>query len=72
MVRFSRPVLAVLLATSCLQAEPLSYFLSQDEPRDAGVPSPAEFLGWNPGDWHIRAAESLAYFRELERTSPRV
>ena len=71
MSRLPRTVLALLLSAS-LQAEPLSYFLPQDDTREADVPSPAKSLGWNVGDWHVRAAETLAYFRELERTSPRV
>jgi hypothetical protein len=72
MVFLIRPVLAVLFTVSVLRAEPLSWFLPQEGLREAGVPSPAEFLGWDPGDWHVRAAEMLAYFRELERVSPRV
>lgn len=72
MAPHSRTVLALLLSATAMNAEPVSYFLPQDEAREAGVTSPAEFLGWDVGDWHVRAAESLAYFRELERTSPRV
>ena len=72
MVRLLRTALAILLTAAALRAEPVSYFLPQDDAREEDVPSPAEFLGWNIGDWHVRAAETLAYFRGLERASPRV
>jgi hypothetical protein len=72
MVRFLCTALATLITAVALRAEPGSYFLPQDAARMDGVPSPAEFLGWDVGDWHVRAAETLAYFRELERASPRV
>jgi hypothetical protein len=60
------------MTTALLRAEPVSYFLPQVAVREDAVPSPGDFLGWDVGDWHVRAAETLAYFRELERASPRV
>jgi len=72
MARFPVPVIAALLSASALLAEPASYFLPDGGEYEASVPTPREFLGWDVGDWHVQPAEIVAYFRELERTSPRV
>lgn len=72
MARSPLPIIAALLSASALLAEPASYFLQQGGDHDPSVTTPREFLGWDVGDWHVKHAQLHSYFRELERTSPRV
>ncbi|MCS6928283.1 MAG: M14 family metallopeptidase [Saprospiraceae bacterium] len=39
---------------------------------DPAVPKPADFLGYEVGEWHVSPDQLLAYMRELARTSKRV
>lgn len=39
---------------------------------DTTIPSPAAFLGFEPGEWHVRHDQVVAYMRHLAELSPRV
>lgn len=39
---------------------------------DAAIPSPKTFLGFEPGEWHVRHDQVVAYMRHLAELSPRV
>ena len=49
----------------------LNYYLPNTV-YDKAVPTPAQFLGFEMGAWHVSHDQLLAYLRELARTSPRV
>lgn len=38
----------------------------------ANVPTPAQYLGYEVGEWHVSHDQLVGYMRELLRTSPRV
>lgn len=38
---------------------------------DPAVPSPADYLGWEVGEWHVDPGRLTGYLRELAETSPR-
>ena len=61
-------VLLILLATP-LKAAP---GLPADFDPDPAIPSPAEFMGFEPGEWHPRHDQMHAYLTELAARSDRV
>lgn len=86
MNRYSLPIVIVFLFLGKVWASgqptigryesadtPVGYFIpGKDIPFDPGVPSPKEFFGFTPGDGYVDWNGTLAYFRELERTSDRI
>jgi hypothetical protein len=48
-----------------------SYYLPAID-YDKSIPTPAEFLGYQIGKWHLSHDKQYAYLRELARTSDRV
>lgn len=69
--------LALLVALAALAAPRTSnaqsdYFFPDSLRFDSGIPSPAEFLGYDIGSHHTRYDRIIAYFRELERRSDRI
>ena len=65
-----------LLAVALLcGAAPVSaqndYYFPAGEAFDPSIPSPAEFLGYEIGEWHTRHDRIVAYMQELARLSPR-
>jgi hypothetical protein len=60
------------LTTSYAQEKPdLQYYLPGIS-YDPAVPSPAQYLGYEVGEWHTSHDLLVAYMRELARTSNRV
>ena len=53
------------------QRPSLEYYLPI-VPFDPAVPKPAEYLGYEVGEWHVSHDQLVAYLRELARTSDRV
>ena len=49
-----------------------SYYFPKNESFDPSVPTPADVLGYQVGDWHASHDQLLAYFRKLAEVSPRV
>lgn len=71
MMRISLIILAftsLLQLTLSGQSKELSYFLGEDK-YEQNIPSPEEYLGYQPGDWHISHHELLAYFKTMATAS---
>jgi len=64
-------VLAVLLLPAA-QAEPLSYYLPEGEIYDPAIPTPAEVLGFEVGEWHARHDQLVEYMKVVAAASDRV
>ncbi len=66
-----------LMAALLLAAAPLGvaaqtgYFFPAGQEFDPGIPSPAEFLGYDVGTHHTRHDQIVAYMKELDRLSDR-
>ncbi|MFP4690364.1 MAG: M14 family zinc carboxypeptidase [Bacteroidales bacterium] len=66
-------VISLMLGFAVLQLQanrPLTYFL-EDIPYDDNVPSPEDFLGYQPGEWHIQHALMVQYMERIAETSER-
>ena len=67
---------AVLLAAAPAQAQvdltPSHFAFSPDLPYDSAIPSPAAFLGYEPGTQFTPYADVVAYLKALEAASDRV
>jgi hypothetical protein len=66
-------VVTLVLALAGATAAPAQsvYFFPDGERFEAGIPSPAEFLGYEIGSHHTRHDRIVAYFQELARVSDR-
>jgi hypothetical protein len=66
-------VVTLLLAFAGATAAPAQsgYFFPDGERFEAGIPSPAEFLGYEIGSHHTRHDRIVAYIQELARLSDR-
>jgi len=53
------------------QSKDLTYYLP-DVSYDSSVPSPADFLGYDVGDWHVSHDQLRYYMEALARSSDRV
>lgn len=62
---------AALLCSAAPARAQNDYYFPAGESFDPSVPSPAEFLGYDIGDWHTRHDRIVAYMQELARVSPR-
>lgn len=62
---------AVLLCTAAPAQAQSDYFFPAGQQFDAAIPSPAEFLGYDIGEYHTRHDRIVAYMQELARLSPR-
>ena len=49
----------------------IDYYLP-NESFDLAVESPAEYLGWQIGDWHINHSQLVSYCKSLAKESPKV
>lgn len=67
-------LITAFIASFCrllAQGQPLSYFLPEQH-YDKNIPTPAQFLGWQIGEWHVSHDQVVAYMRELDRLSDRI
>ncbi len=56
-----------------LTAQDISYFLPEGSySLNPDIPSPKQFLGFNPGEHHVSHDQLLFYMREIGEKSPRV
>ncbi len=70
----------LLAATAALLIDPvagraeadLSYYLPADVDYDPAIPTPAEVLGFEVGEWHVRHDQLVAYLERLAEGSERV
>ncbi len=64
----------ILLCCSVLQAQKLdlAYYLPQDIPYDANIPTPESFLGYEVGEWHVGHSQVHYYLQHLAEKSPRM
>ncbi len=65
------PLIACLAVTPSAAVE-LADYLPEDVAYDADVPKPADILGFEVGEWHVRHDLLVAYMEALAEASPRV
>ena len=66
-------VLIVALSGRAEPTEPsLAYYLPETVDYDPAVPTPGEFYGFEPGEWHLRNDQIVAYLQLLEGISERM
>jgi len=51
---------------------PLNYYLPDGVTYDTNIPTPAEYLGYDVGEWHIEHDKLIGYLRLLAEKSDRV
>ncbi|MDX9904885.1 MAG: M14 family zinc carboxypeptidase, partial [Bacteroidales bacterium] len=62
----------ILLASLTVSGQAdLSYFLPSDVSYSASIPTPASFIGHQPGEWHVTHDRLLGYMKLLEGLSER-
>ena len=69
-----RLTLSFLLLAQLLFAQTklsLTYYLP-DGSYDPTVPTPAQYLGYEVGEWHVTHDQLLGYMREIDRVSDRI
>ncbi len=82
-MRLSLPAAALLAAVLCVThaaalAEapaslPLGYYLPDGTANyDPAIPTPQQSLGYQIGEWHVRAHERMAYMQKLDALSDRI
>ena len=73
---FIRKLAVGLLAPLCLFTSlvaggvSLDYYLPAGTDYDPKVPTPEQFLGWQPGDWHLRSDQVVAYLQAVAAVAP--
>jgi hypothetical protein len=73
---FIRKLAVGLLAPLCLFTSlvaggvSLDYYLPAGTDYDPKVPAPEQFLGWQPGDWHLRSDQVVAYLQAVAAVAP--
>lgn len=63
-------LLLLAFTSLALRAAPLDYYLPAGTSYNPKVPTPEQFLGWQPGDWHIRSELLHAYLRAVAEAAP--
>ena len=62
----------ILLASLTINGQAgLSYFLPSDVSYSVSIPTPASFIGHQPGEWHVTHDRLLGYMKLLEGLSER-
>ena len=50
----------------------LAWYLPSGVSYDANFPKPAEVLGWEVGEWHVRHDQLVSWYKHVAENSPRV
>lgn len=73
MIKYVLVVLLAMCLHTTANTQDLSYFLPEgDYTLNPEIPTPKQFLGFNPGEHHVSHDQLLFYMRELARKSPRI
>ncbi len=70
----TRGIVALLLLPLTLRAQEkpsLNYYLP-DIAYNAAIPTPAQYLGYEVGEWHVTHDQLVGYLRELDQASERI
>lgn len=62
---------SVFILTGARAQENLAYFLPEELTYKQEIPSPEDFFGQLPGEWHLTHGQVLSYFGEIARISGR-
>lgn len=62
----------VLISLTGFSQTSLEYYLGNQVTYKKDVPTPAEHLGYNVGEWHVSHDQLVSYFNALAQKSPRV
>ncbi len=71
MKRYRFALLCLLFPLFLCAQKDLTYYLPDIE-YDPAIPTPAEFLGWQIGEWHLSHDLQQHYMRRLAELSPRM
>lgn len=71
-MRYIITVIILLASTASWSQVDLSYYLPENTKYNQSVPSPASFLGYQVGDWHVTHDQIVFYMKALAATSDRV
>lgn len=72
------PTELVQVPTRPAEAQPqalegeLAWYLPAEVNYDANFPKPAEVLGWEVGEWHVRHDQLVRWYQHVAENSPRV
>ncbi len=69
--KFIALLLALIALGDSLCAAPFDYFLPSGTDYDSSITTPEAYLGYEPGDWHIRHDQLIGYLKLLANESPR-
>jgi hypothetical protein len=64
-------IMVALISFSSI-AKPLSYYFEDDTAFDPSIPTPAEVLGYEVGQWHVRHDQLVDYMKVLAQKSERI
>lgn len=62
----------VFILAALVEPVELSYYLSSEVAYDPAFPEPAEVIGFQPGEWHLRQDQIVRYVEVLAEKSPRM
>jgi zinc carboxypeptidase len=65
------PVAGDDAATSATEGE-LAWYLPSQVNYDANFPKPADVLGWEVGEWHVRHDQLVSWYKHVAENSPRM
>ena len=65
-------VLGALPAGLLAQDKPLPGYYLPATTYNTAIPTPAQYLGYEVGEWHVSHDQLVGYMRELDRTSDRI
>ena len=71
-IRLFLTLIILLTMHHNLLAAPVSNYLPQEQNYDQAIPTPEQILGFGLGERHIRHAQLVSYFQQLEQDSQRV
>ena len=71
MKKLSASLLLLIIYLSSAGQQPLSYFLPENVSYKKDIPTPPEFFGNEPGEWHLSHDKLYSYMKELDRVSDR-
>ena len=73
LARYSLVLLMIISSSHVVEAQPdLSYYLPGDVSYDSAIPSPAEIIGHEVGEYHITHDRLVHYLKVLDAASDRI
>ena len=67
-----KTLFSTLLGIYCFFGFAQNYYLDSNHPYDSSITTPAEFFGFEIGEWHLSHDQISAYVQQLARESDRI